>query len=208
MVHPSAPARDVKKLIALSRAQPGKLSYGSVGVGTTPHLYAEALKMMAGINILHVPYKGGLDNVIANVSGLVDMVFASMPSLMPILSSAGTPRLRALAVTSAKRASFKPELPTLNESGVQGYDRSSWVGMLTPANTPKDVVAKLNAALVKVVNTSEIKTAFSKQGLEAQTTTPEQFGNSVASQLEQNAKLIRAIGLKPDPFLGSLPVKA
>lgn len=164
--------------------------------------------MMAGINILHVPYKGGLDNVIANVSGLVDMVFASMPSLMPILSSAGTPRLRALAVTSAKRASFKPELPTLNESGVQGYDRSSWVGMLTPANTPKDVVAKLNAALVKVVNTSEIKTAFSKQGLEAQTTTPEQFGNSVASQLEQNAKLIRAIGLKPDPFLGSLPVKA
>ena len=200
VVHPSVPARNVRELITLARAQPGRLSYGSVGVGTTPHLSAEALKMMAGLSILHVPYKGGLDNVIANVSGLVDMVFASMPSLMPVIGAVGTgtPRLRALAVTSARRASFRPDLPTLNESGVPGYDRSSWVGMLAPANTARDVVSKLNTALVKVVNTSDIKTAFSKQGLEAQTTTPEQFGSFVSAQLEQNAKLIRAIGLKPE----------
>jgi tripartite-type tricarboxylate transporter receptor subunit TctC len=125
------------------------------------------------------------------------MVFASMPSLMPVIGS-GTPRLRALAVTSAKRASFRPDLPTLDESGVKGYDRSSWVGMLAPAQTPRDVVLKLNGALVKVVNSSEIKAAFSKQGLEAQTNSPEQYGAFIAAQLEQNAKLIRAIGLKPE----------
>ena len=197
VVHPSVPARNVKELIALARAQPGKLSYGSVGIGTTPHLSAEALKMMTNIDILHVPYKGGLDNVIANVSGLVDMVFASMPSLMPVIGS-GTPRLRALAVTSAKRASFKPELPTLGESGVPGYDRSSWVGVLAPANVPKDIVAKINAALVKVVNTAEMRESFGKQGLEAQTTTPEQYAAFISVQLEQNRKLIRAIGLKQE----------
>ncbi len=197
VVHLSVPARNVKELIALARAQPGQLSYGSVGVGTTPHLSAEALKVMTGIDILHVPYKGGLENVIANVSGLVDMVFASMPSLMPVIGS-GTPRLRALAVTSAKRASFRPDLPTLDESGVKGYDRSSWVGMLAPAQTPRDVVVRLNGALVKVVNSSEIKAAFSKQGLEAQTHSPEQYGAFIAAQLEQNTKLIRAIGLKPE----------
>lgn len=197
VVHPSVPARNVKELIALARAQPGRLSYGSVGIGTTPHLSAEALKMMAGINLLHVPYKGGLDNVIANVSGLVDMVFASMPSLMPVIGS-GTPRLRALAVTSAKRASFRPDLPSLSESGVPGYDRSSWVGMLAPANVNRDVIARVNAALVKVVNTPEMRESFGKQGLEAQTTTPEQYAAFISAQLEQNRKLIQAIGLKPE----------
>jgi tripartite-type tricarboxylate transporter receptor subunit TctC len=197
VVHPSVPARNVKELIALARAQPGKLSYGSVGIGTTPHLSAEALKMMTRVDILHVPYKGGLDNVIANVSGLVDMVFASMPSLMPVIGS-GNPRLRALAVTSARRASFAPALPTLNESGVPGYDRSSWVGMLAPAGVPKDIVIKVNAALVKVVNTAEMKESFGKQGLEAQTTTPEQFAAFISGQLEQNARLIKAIGLRQE----------
>jgi len=197
VVHPSVPARNLKELIALSRAQPGKLSYGSVGIGTTPHLSAEALKMMARVDILHVPYKGGLDNVIANVSGLVDMVFASMPSLMPVIGS-GNPRLRALAVTSAKRASFAPALPTLNESGVPGYDRSSWVGILVPMGVPRDIVAKVNGALVKIVNTAETKESFGKQGLEAQTTTPEQFTAFIGGQIEQNAKLIKAIGLRPE----------
>jgi tripartite-type tricarboxylate transporter receptor subunit TctC len=197
VVHPSVPARNVQELIALARAQPGKLSYGSVGIGTTPHLCAEALKVMAKVNILHVPYKGGLDNVIANVSGLVDMVFASMPSLMPVIGS-GTPRLRALAVTSARRASFRPDLPTLSESGVPGYERSSWVGMLAPAQVPKDVITKLAAALAKVENMAQMKDAFGKQGLEAQTTTPDQFGAYISRQLQDNGRLIRAIGLKAE----------
>lgn len=197
VVHPSVPARTVKELIALARAQPGKLSYGSVGIGTTPHLSAEALKVMTNISILHVPYKGGLDNVIANASGLVDMVCASIPSLMPFIG-AGAQRLRPLAVTSAKRASLMPDLPTLNESGVPGYDRSSWVGVLAPAGVPKDIVAKVNAALVKVVNTAEMKETFTRHGLDAQTNSPEQFAAYISSQLEQNAKLIRTIGLRPE----------
>ena len=152
---------------------------------------------MAKVNILHVPYKGGLDNVIATANGSVDMVFASMPSLMPLIGS-GTPRLRALAVTSAKRASFMPQLPSLHEAGVTGYDRSSWVGMLAPAGVPREIVLRINAALVKVVNTTEMKEAFGRQGLEPQTNTPEQFAVFIADQLEQNTKLIRAIGLKAE----------
>jgi tripartite-type tricarboxylate transporter receptor subunit TctC len=198
VVHPSVPARNVKELIALAHAQPGRLSYGSVGVGTTPHLSAEALKVAAKLNIVHVPYKGGLDNVIANASGHVDMIFTSMPSLMPLIGAGGPQRLRPLAVTSATRASFMPALPTLNESGVPGYDRSSWVGILAPAGVTKDIVGKLNAALVKGVNTTETKEAFSKQGLEAQTNTPEQYAAFISMQLEQNAKLIAAIRLKQE----------
>ncbi len=197
VVHPSVPARNVKELIALARAQPGKLSYGSVGIGTTPHLSAEALKMMSGINILHVPFKGGLDNVIANASGLVDMVCASIPSLMPFIGQ-GTPRLRALAVTSGKRTALMPAVPTLDESGVPGYDRSSWVGMLAPATVPKDIVAKLNAALVKVVNTAEMRETFTRQGVEPQTNSPEQFAAYIRGHLEQNTRLIKAIGLRPE----------
>ncbi len=197
VVHPAVPARSVKELIALARAQPGKLSYGSVGIGTTPHLSVEALKVMAGINILHVPFKGGLDNVIANASGLVDMVCASIPSLLPFIS-AGAQRLRPLAVTSAQRTALMPALPTLSESGVPGYERSSWVGILAPAGVPRDIIATLNAALVKVVNTAEMKATFVRQGVEAQTNSPEQFAAYIATHLEQNAKLIRAIGLKPE----------
>ena len=197
VVHPSVPVRNVKELIALARAQPGKLSYGSVGVGTTPHLSAEALKMMAGINILHVPFKGGLDNVIANASGLVDMVCASIPSLMPFIGQ-GTPRLRALAVTSAKRTALMPAVPSLSESGVPGYDRSSWVGILAPAAVPKDIVAKVNASLVKVINTAEMRESFTRQGVEPQTNTPEQFAAYISSHLEQNTRLIKAIGLRPE----------
>ncbi len=197
VVHPSVPARNVRELIALARAQPGKLSYGSVGIDTTPHLSAEALKVMAGIDILHVPFKGGLDNVLANASGMIDMVCASIPSLTPFIG-AGAIRLRPLAVTSAKRTSLMPALPTLNESGVPGYDRSSWVGVLAPAAVPKDIINKLNAALVKVVNTVEMKETFMRQGLEAQTNTPGEFSAYISSHLAQNAKLIRAIGLKAE----------
>jgi tripartite-type tricarboxylate transporter receptor subunit TctC len=197
VVHPSVPARNVKELIALARAQPGKLSYGSVGVGTTPHLSGEALKVMAKVDILHVPFKGGAENVLANVSGQVDMVFASMPSLLPLIGS-GTPRLRALAVTSGRRASFAPALPTLSESGVPGYDRSSWVGILAPSGVPKEIIARLNAAIGKVVAAPEMKESFSRHGLEPQTNTPGEFGAFIARQLAENAKLIQAIGLKPE----------
>jgi tripartite-type tricarboxylate transporter receptor subunit TctC len=194
VVHPSVPVKNVKELIALARARPGKLSYGSVGVGSTPHLSAEALKMMAKVDILHVPYKGGLDNVVANSTGEVDMVFASIPSLLPLIGS-GTPRLKAIAVTSAKRASLMPQIPTLGESGLPGYNRSSWVGILAPAGVPRELVARLNAAILQSVNAPGMKQAFVKHGLEPQTNTPAEFAVYIQGELAQNAKLIRFIGV-------------
>jgi tripartite-type tricarboxylate transporter receptor subunit TctC len=194
VVHPSVPAKNVKELIALARSQPGKLSYGSVGLGSTPHLSAEALKMMAKLDIVHVPYKGGLDNVVAASSGQVDMVFASIPSVLPLIGS-GTPRLKAIAVTSAKRASLMPQIPTLNESGLPGYNRSSWVGILAPAAVPKDIVARVNAAIVQSVSAPGMKQVFVKQGLEPQTDTPAEFAAYIRNELQQNAKLIRFIGI-------------
>jgi tripartite-type tricarboxylate transporter receptor subunit TctC len=197
VVHPSVPVQDVKELIALARMRPGKLSYGSVGVGSTPHLSAEALKMMANVDIVHVPYKGGADNVIANSTGEVDMAFASIPSLLPLIGS-DKPRLRAIAVTSMKRASLMPAIPTLSESGLPGYNRSSWVGILAPAGTPKEIVERLNFAIGKSVYASDMRQAFIKQGLEPQTNTPEQFATYIHGELVQNAKLIKFIGVNAE----------
>jgi tripartite-type tricarboxylate transporter receptor subunit TctC len=197
VVHPSVPAQNVKELIALARQRPGKLSYGSVGVGSTPHLSAEALKMMAKVDIVHVPYKGGADNVIANSTGDVDMVFASIPSLLPLIGT-DKPRLRPIAVTSTKRASLMPAIPTLSESGLPGYNRSSWVGILAPAGTPKEIVARLNGAIGKSVNAPDTRQAFIKHGLEPQTNTPEQFAAYIQGELAQNSKLIKFIGVNAE----------
>jgi tripartite-type tricarboxylate transporter receptor subunit TctC len=170
------------------------MSYGSVGTGSTPHLSAEALKMMAKVEIVHVPYKGGLDNVVAVSSGEVDMVFASIPSVLPLIGS-DTPKLKAIAVTSAKRASLMPQIPTLNESGLPGYNRSSWVGILAPAAASREIVTRVNAAIVQSVNAPGMKQAFVKQGLEPQTDTPAEFAAYIQNELQQNAKLIRFIGI-------------
>ncbi len=195
LVHPSVPARNVKELIALARARPGKLSYGSVGAGSTPHLAGELMKAMAKINIVNVPYKGGADNVIAAASGQVDMSFASIPSLLPLLEAG---RIRPLAVTSARRASLLPALPTLDESGLPGYDRSSWQGVLAPAGVPKDIIARIVAVIGSVVDNPEVKQLLIKQGLEPQTGTPEQFGAFIRRELAKNAELIRSIGVKAE----------
>ena len=195
LVHPSVPARNVKELIALARSRPGKLSYGSVGAGSTPHLAGELLKVMAKVDIVNVPYKGGADNVIAAASGQVDMSFASIPSLLPLLEAG---RIRPLAVTSAKRASLLPALPTLDESGFRGYDRSSWQGVLAPAGTPKDIIARLGAAFGKVVAIPEMNQALIKQGLEPQTNAPDEFAAFIQRELAKNADLIKLIGVKAE----------
>ncbi|MBI4189793.1 MAG: tripartite tricarboxylate transporter substrate binding protein [Betaproteobacteria bacterium] len=194
VVHPSVPARNVKELIALARSQPGKLNYASSGVGGTPHLSGELFKLMAKVNIGHVPYKGGSESAVATASGQVDMLISGIASVLPLL---GAGKLRALAVTSAKRASLMPSLPTIDESGLPGYNRAGvWVGVLAPAGVPKDIIVLLSALLGKLVNTPEMKEALFKQGLEPQTNTPEQFAAFIRSELAQNAKLIKASGLK------------
>jgi len=195
VVHPSVPAHNVKQLVALARSQPGKLSYGSVGFGSTPHLSGEALKVLAGINMVHIPYKGGAEHAAALVGGQIDATYLSFASALP-QSSAG--RLRMLAVTSARRVSLMPSLPTLHESGVPGYDRSSWVGVLAPAGTPRDIVTRHNGLIMKIVATPEMIKMFANQGLEPHQNTPEEFAAYISRELASNAKLIQQIGVVPD----------
>ena len=191
-VHPSLPARSVKELIALARSQPGKLDVGTPGVGSAPHLAGELFKSSAKVNVVHVPFKGSGDSVVAAASGLVPVFFGSLASALTMLDAG---RLRPLAVTTATRASLLPSIPTLDESGLPGYDYSAWYGVSAPAGVPKDIVARLNTVLGKVV--PEIKEQLNKQGLEPRTTTPEQFGALIDREIDRSVELIQLIGLKP-----------
>ncbi|MBI4191889.1 MAG: tripartite tricarboxylate transporter substrate binding protein [Betaproteobacteria bacterium] len=195
VVHPSVPARSVKQLIAIARSQPGKLNYGSSGVGGTGHLAGELFKLMSKVNIAHVPYKGGTESAIATAAGHVDMNFPSIPSALSLLE---VRKIRPLAVTSEKRTSLMPSMPTISESGLLGYDRSGWYGMLVPAGVPKDIIARLNELIGKVVNTPGMKESFIKQGLESQTTTPEKFAAFIRGEIAQNAKVVKLAGLKAE----------
>ena len=195
IVHPSVPARNVKELIALARANPDKLTYGSSGVGSSVHLAGELLNVKANLKIVHVPYKSSADSARATASGEVGLSFPGIPGALPFLYAK---KIRALAVTSKKRVAMMAETPTLNESGVPGYDRYGWYGVLAPAGTPKEVIARLNAAMSEVINVADMKAALNLQGLEPQTTTPEQFGAFIQSDIMENAKLIKLIGLKAE----------
>jgi tripartite-type tricarboxylate transporter receptor subunit TctC len=195
VVHPSVPAHNVKQLIALARTQPGKLSFGSSGFGGTPHLSGELFGSMAKVKLMHIAYKGGADAVIAAASGQVDMSFASITSALPLL---GVGKLRALAVTSGKRMSTVPSIPTLHESDVTGYDYSAWYGVAAPAGMPKAITARLNAEIGRVVNTAEMKESLNKQGLEPQTNTAEQFTTFIHSEIERSARLIKLTGAKAE----------
>ena len=195
VVHPAVPANTVKEVIALSRSQPGKLNYSSAGVGGTPHLAAELFKAMAKVNVVHVPYKGGSDAVVATAGGEDDMTFNSIPAVLPLLTAN---KLRAIAVTRAKRAQVLPLVATIAESGLPGYDLSGWFGMLAPAGVPKDIVSRLNGLIVKAVASAEMHNALAKLGLEPQTNTPEQFAIFIRSEISRSAQLIKATGAKAD----------
>ncbi len=195
VVHPSVPARNVKELITLARAQPGKLSYGSSGVGSATHLAGELLKLMAQIEIAHVPYKGTSDSVVATAAGQIDMSFNSVTGTLALREAR---KLRPLGLTSAKRSPLLPAVPTLAEAGVPGYDRSSWYGVLAPAGVPKEIIAQLNAVIGQTVNTPEMKDALGKQGFEPHTGTPDQFAALIQAAIAQDVKLIRTSGVKTE----------
>lgn len=195
VVHPSVPARNVKELIAVARSQPGKLNYATSGIGSSAHMAAELMNSLAKVNTVHVPYKGVSQSTIGVASGAADFVFASVTSAQPLIDAG---RLRPIAMSTAKRSALMPNMPTLNESGVPGYDRTGWYGMMGPAGLARDVVARLNAAIVKAVNTPEMKAAFFKQGLEVATNTPEQFTEMIRREVEQNVTLARAAGIKAE----------
>ena len=191
VTHPSVPARNVKELIALARTSPGRLNYASSGIGSSAHLSNELFNSMAKVNITHVPYKGVAEGVTALAGGQIEMIFGSFPATIPLYQAR---RIRMLAVSTLKRTSVMPELPTVSEAGVPGYDRYGWYGVIAPAGVGKDVIARLNAGIVKVTATPEMREMFTRQGLDPQTNSPEQFGAFIHSELVQTAKLIKESG--------------
>ena len=191
VVHPSVPVRDAGQLVGLARAQPGKLNYGSSGAGSSPHLAATLMQQMARVKIVEVPYKGATEAVTATVSGEVDFSFPSITAALPLMQAG---KVKVLGVTSNKRATLLPQVPTISESGLPGFDRSTWHGLLAPAGTPREIVAALNALVVKIVNTQEVRDLFSRQGLEAQSNTPEQYAALIKKEIEQVSRLIKSTG--------------
>ncbi len=189
--HPSVPARNVKELVALARARPGTLNYASSGIGSSAHLSNELFNSMARVKITHIPYKGVSEGVTALASGQVEMIFGSFPATLPLYEAG---RIRMLAVSTLKRTSVMPSLPTVDESGVPGYERYGWYGVIAPAGVAKDIIARLNAGIVKVVGIPDMRETFARQGLDPQTNTPEQYAAFIHSELVQTAKLIKASG--------------
>ncbi len=189
VVHPSVPAATVKQLIALARAQPGKLNYASSGIGITPHLSGELFRKMARVNIVHVPYKGAGPAVSDLVGGHVDLMIVSIPS---VLGQINAGRLRALGITSLQRSSMLPDVPTLNEAGVTGFESHQWWGMLAPAGTPAEIVTKLNAALVKSLNAADVRKRFTEEGAEVIANTPAEFGDFFQKEITKWDSLFTA----------------
>jgi len=194
VVNPSVAAKSVQELIALARANPGGLNYASGGAGTTTQLGPELFKSMAGIDIVHVPYKGTGQALTDVLSGQVQMMMSSLLPAMPHVKSG---KLRGLAVTSLKRSAALPDIPTVAESGVPGFETTSWHGMVVPARTPKAIVHRLHAEMVKMLNQPEVKALFLNQGMETVGNSPEEFGAYIRHETEKWTKVIKTIGLKP-----------
>jgi tripartite-type tricarboxylate transporter receptor subunit TctC len=194
VLHPSVPAKSVKELIALAKSRPGQLNFASGGAGTTTHLASELFKLSAGLNIVHVPYKGTGQALTDLIGGQVQMMMSSMLPAMPHVKAA---RLRALAVTSARRATVLPDMPTMAESGVPGFETTSWHGMLVPAKTPTAIVARLHAELVKTLNQPDVKERFANQGMDVVASTPQAFTAYITSESAKWSHVIKTIGIKP-----------
>lgn len=194
-VHPSLPARSVKELIALAKAHPDKLSYATSGVGSTPHLSAALFVSMAGIRMVHVPYKGGAPATIDLVAGQVPVGFAPIVSVLPHI---GSGRLRGLGITSLERSPTLPKVPTIAEAGLPGFEMNPWFGVLGPAGIPPDIVAKLNAELVRILRSGEVAAQFAAQGVDPAHSTPAQFAAVIKSDLEKWGKVIAQAGIKSE----------
>ena len=194
-VHPSFPARNVRELIALAKARPGEVNYSSPGFGTNPQMGMELFLFMTGTRMLHVPYRGGGESIIALVAGHVSVTVASMLGTMPHVRSG---KLRARGVTSAKRVANAPDIPTIAEEGVPGYESLQWYGLLAPAGTPREIVARLNREVVAVLRTPEISARLANDGAEVVAGTPEEFGAWLRAETEKWAKVAKAAGIKPE----------
>jgi hypothetical protein len=194
VINANVPAKNFAELLALARAKPGGLNYGSGGAGTTTQLGPELLKSMAKIDIVHVPYKGTGQALSDVIGGQVQMMMSSLLPAMPHVKSG---RLRGLAVTGLKRTPTLPEMPTVAESGVPGFETTSWHGMVVPAKMPKPLVARLHSEMVKLLNLPDVKTLFLAQGMETVGNTPEEFATYINGETIKWTRVIKEIGLKP-----------
>ena len=193
--HPSFPARNAKEMIAYARAKPGALTFGSPGNGTIGHLSMELLKTMAGINLLHIPYKGATLAITELIGGQIVLYASSMPPALPLINAG---KLKALGVTTAKRLAPLPNVPTIAESGIAGYEAVNWYGVFVPAGTPKDIVAKLHAEIVRVLKQPDVKERFAGEGGEIVADSPEAFGAFVHNEIPKWAKVIKDASVKVD----------
>jgi tripartite-type tricarboxylate transporter receptor subunit TctC len=195
VVHPSLPVKSVRDLIELARARPGQLNYASAGIGSVAHFAAELFRINAKVNIVHIPYKGVTGAVIDTMAGAAQMMIVSPITVLPQVKAG---KLRALAVTTAARSRALPDLPTLQESGVAGYEFSSCYGLLAPRGVPGPVLASLNQAVSRVLQQKDLQDRLASEAAEPAGGTPEQFGEYLKQQGDKFAKLIKAIGLKPE----------
>ncbi|MDB5885857.1 MAG: hypothetical protein JWR74_2028 [Polaromonas sp.] len=188
VVNPSVPAKTVKELLALAKAEPGKLTYGSNGNGTGQHLIGAQFEGMGGVKLLHVPYKGSGPLTVDLLGGQITMSFDTITPVLPQIKS---DKLRALAVTTIKRSPALPDVPTLDESGLKGFDMGTWFGILAPSATPKDVVTRLNTEMVKIINSPEFRKKMADIGAEPIGNTPEQMAAQINGDTERFAKLVK-----------------
>ncbi len=193
VVHPALPVKNIRELIALAKEKPGELNFGSAGQGTPGHLGMELFKMMTGTNMIHVPYQGGAPGLAAVAGGQVQFMADNMNSALSLIQAG---RVRAIGVTSAKRSGALPEMPTIAEQGVVGFDSGSWFGMFAPAGTPAAIVTKLHAETVKTLQLEDVKQTLAQQGAEVGANTSAQFTELIKSDIARWAKVIQAAGVK------------
>jgi len=193
VLHPSVPAKTVKEFIAVAKARPGKLNFASTGNGTSQHLSAELFKFMAGLDMVHIPYKGTAPALTELVAGQVDLAFENMPALIPHIQAG---RLRALAVTTTKRSAVMPELPTIAEAALPGYDASVWFGVFAPAGTPRPVIDRLHGEILKALQTQDLKSRMIAMGTEVSGMGPDDFSAYVRKEIPKWANLVKAAGVK------------
>lgn len=195
VVHPSVPARDPRAFIALARSRPGALRYGSAGNGNVGHLAGELMKSLAKIDMVHVPYKGAAPMTVDLFTGQVDLGFPGLSSLVPHIKAG---RVRALAVTGTRRADVLPEVPTLNESALPGYETITFWGVLTPGKAPREIVQRLSAAVNEAMKSPELRDVYSRAGNDPATSTPEEFAARIRTDIGKWAKLVKEAGIRED----------
>ena len=195
VAHPAFPVNNVKELIEHARRNPGRINYGSSGNGTSVHLSMELFKSMTRTFMLHIPYRGSAPVVADLLAGQVDVMFDNVPN---VIGHVRAGKMKALAVTTAQRSALAPDVPTVAEAGVPGYELSVWFGVLAPAGTPRDIIGRLNAEIVKVLNSADVKDRFGKQGVEVRTSTPEQFGEFLRAEVARWAKVVKDADIKAD----------